>query len=359
MITGVSLATHSTGAQATRGNHMANPPLREHYETDQEYFFELDIYNTQVLTDIENISSLMADTEVDDQGRVVVDGTPLGYPLRYLDTAYGSDNRGADFATTPQGLPNGTTPVFQGVRNVASTAQSTNPTDFIWREITSPILSQNLNAFYRIIGGRNIDWIFSSAGAISGYNLDDGVNNIDLQDAPGATADDGNSSGNIDIYIRASIGSPPATPSPTTDFNTENGMFTIPTNWSSTKAGTTGTDPIWQSTAAFFGTGTLTLTWDEPTRLEGTDVTVTDDGSTITIDDGVNEHDINRPVEIVISPASFSLEADYLGNIAASRVVTISLSQGSSIYTYDDATPYANNTFRICLLYTSPSPRDS
>ena len=124
-------------------------------------------------------------------------------------------------------------------------------------------------------------------------------------------------------------------------------MFTIPTNWSSTKAGTTGTDPIWQSTAAFFGTGTLTLNWDEPTRLEGTDVTVTDDGSTITIDDGVNEHDINRPVEIVISPASFSLEADYLGNIAASRVVTISLSQGSSIYTYDDATPYANNTFRI------------
>ena len=151
---------------------MANPPLRDHYETDQEYFFELDIYNTSIATDVENISSLMADTEVDDQGRVVVDGTPLGYPLRYLDTAYGSDNRGADFATTPQGLPNGTTPVFQGVRNVASTAQSTNPTDFIWREITSPILSQNLNAFYRIIGGRNIDWIFSSAGAISGYNLE-------------------------------------------------------------------------------------------------------------------------------------------------------------------------------------------
>ena len=326
---------------------MANPPLREHYDSDEEYFFELDVYNVQLLTDVENITSLMADTDMDDQGRVVVDGTALGYPLRYLDTAYGSNNLGADFATTPQGLPNGTTPVFQGVRNVSSTAQSTNPSDFTWREVTSAVLSQDLNAFYRVLGGRQIDWMFSSAGDISGYTIDDGIANIDLQTAPEATAADGNSSGDISIYIRANVDSPPTTPADTTDYNTVDGSFTLPTNWVRTQADTTGENPIWESTAAFFGTGILTLDWQEPVRIEGTDVTVTDDGGTVTIDDGENDIDIDRPVVVTIDPPVVTLGANYRGATSGSRTVTVGVTQGSLTYTYDGTTPFANRTFRI------------
>ena len=289
-----------------------------------------------------------AQTEVDDQGRVVVDGKALGYSLRYLDTAYASDANGADFAITPQGLPNGTTPVYQGVRNTSSTTQSTNPADFTWREINSPVLSQNLNAFYRSIGDRNIDWMFSSSATVAGFILDDGTAVIDLDSLPGAAGTDGNSAGNVEIFIRASIDTPPTTPSDTTDYNTADGTFTVPTNWSLTKAGTTGTDPIWSSTASFFGTGTATLDWSEPTRLEGTDVTVTDTDTGATIDDGVNEIDIDGPVGIRISPALFTLEADYTGDItSSSRTVTIEVTQGNATFTYDDTAPYADRTFRV------------
>ena len=181
---------------------MAQPPLREHYDTDREYFIELDIYNTRVATDITNLVSSAVDADMDDQGRVVIDGTSVGYPLRYLDTAYGTDLTGSNFATTPQGLPDGTTPVFQGVRNISNTTQSTSPGDFVWREVNSTIPSQDLNAFYRTIGGRDIDWMFSSATEISGFTIDDGSTVIDLESLPGAVGEDGNTTGTKLIFIR-------------------------------------------------------------------------------------------------------------------------------------------------------------
>ena len=189
--------------------------------------------------------------------------------------------------------------------------------------------------------------MFSSAGDISGYTIDDGIANIDLQTAPEATAADGNSSGDISIYIRANVDSPPTTPADTTDYNTVDGSFTLPTNWVRTQADTTGENPIWESTAAFFGTGILTLDWQEPVRIEGTDVTVTDDGGTVTIDDGENDIDIDRPIVVTIDPPVVTLGANYRGVTSGSRTVTVGVTQGSLTYTYDGTTPFANRTFRI------------
>ena len=106
---------------------MANlPPFRGEFSSNEKYQEAYDQWSYDITQEMNTAAAGAAQTEVDDQGRVVVDGKALGYSLRYLDTAYGSDANGADFAITPQGLPNGTTPVYQGVRNTSSTTQSTN-----------------------------------------------------------------------------------------------------------------------------------------------------------------------------------------------------------------------------------------
>ena len=276
---------------------MAQPPLREHYDSDREYFIELDIYNTRIATDVANAASAVssaATAGMDDQGRVVIDGTPVGYPLRYLDTAYASDAVGTNFAANPQGLPNGTTPVFQGVRNTASTVQSTTPGDFIWREVNSTIPSQDLNAFKRTIGGRNIDWMFSSAAEIAGFIIDSGASVIDLDSLPGAVGDDGNTSGTKLIFFRTTAATV-NTPTGGT-FNSDTGQFlNLPTNWTETP--TTGTTTLWVSVANLFGTGVIDLTWSAPAILAGS-LTVVDTangasivdvtGTSVEIVDGVN-----------------------------------------------------------------------
>ena len=184
---------------------MANlPPFRREFASDEEYQEAYDQWSYELTQEFNSTPTVDDMVDVDDQGRVLIDNTPVGYRFRYLDTAYGSDTNGANFAITPSALPNGTSPVYQGVRNTGASAQSTNPADFTWREVNSAVLSQNLNAFYRTIGGRNIDWTFNSAASIAGFVEDTGTASIDLDSLPGAVGDDGNSAGVVEIFIRAS-----------------------------------------------------------------------------------------------------------------------------------------------------------
>ena len=266
---------------------MANiPPQRDLFSNDEDYQLAYDQWAYDITQEMNTAVAGAATTDIDNQGRVVIDNTPVGYRFRYLDTAYGSDINGADFATTPSVLPAGTTPVYQGVRNAASSVESTNPADFTWREINSIVLSQDLRAFYRNIGGRDIDWIFGNATAVAGFVEDLGAASIDLDNLPGAAGADGNSAGVVEIFIRAATA--PSAPADTTDYNTADGTFTVPTNWVTTPDATTGTSPIYSSKANFFGVGTVTLDWSTPVRFEGTDVTVTSIADGAAIFDGVN-----------------------------------------------------------------------
>ena len=321
---------------------MANlPPQRTEFDNLTDYQDSYDQWAYEVTQEVNMTTTAATQTEMDDQGRIVVDGTPVGYRFRYLDTAYGSDATGSNFAITPQGLPNGTSPVYQGVRNSASSVQSTNPADFTWREVNVSIPSQDLNGFYRSIGGRNIDWIFTSNTEIAGFILDDGTASIDLDNLAVSVGPDGNTTGFVAIFIRADA--PPAAPPNTTDFDTSDGSYTVPTNWFTSPDDVTGSGTVYTSYASVFGTGILTLEWSTPIRLEGTDVTIDDDGVIITIDDII----ISRPVVVLIEPPVVTLEANYVGDIAASRDVNVRITQGSAIYSYDDTTPYEERTYRI------------
>ena len=167
---------------------MAQAPLREHYDSDEDYFRELDIYNTQVSSDLDSISDALGITvSRDAQDRPVIDGIVQPYEERYLHTRYGTDENGAGFTadyTTISGLT-----VFQGIRNSDVPAESTNPAEYTWREIT---VSSGWAPYFRTLGGRQIDWVFTTT-VPTGYTLDDSGTVVDLDSLPGAIGAPGQS----------------------------------------------------------------------------------------------------------------------------------------------------------------------
>ena len=75
---------------------------------------------------------------LDNQGRIVFGNVLIGYEHRYLDTAYGTDIMGADFAKSIEDLPQGTTELYQGIINTATTGVITDPNSaslFTWRQV--------------------------------------------------------------------------------------------------------------------------------------------------------------------------------------------------------------------------------
>ena len=100
---------------------MANlPPFRGEFSSNEEYQEAYDQWAYDITQAMNTAVAGSATADMDNQGRVVINNTPVGYRFRYLDTAYGSSATGADFAMTPAGLPEGTSPVYQGVRNIPS-----------------------------------------------------------------------------------------------------------------------------------------------------------------------------------------------------------------------------------------------
>ena len=184
---------------------MAQAPLREHYSSDEEYFRELDIYNTQVQSDLENFVSGGSDvqTGTDDEDYPTVGGLRVGYQDRYLSVKYGTSSTGANFTddyTTISVLT-----VFQGLRNTATNAESTNPADYTWRELN---VASGWKPNYRIAGGRIVDWDFSNTTP-SNYIVDDGsISPIDLDNfGVGAKGDQGNPGDNgLTVLLTSSIG---------------------------------------------------------------------------------------------------------------------------------------------------------
>ena len=158
---------------------MAQPPLREHYATDEDYFRELDIFNTRMSGDVATLGTSSVTTGVDDEGRPTVDGSVLGYQERYLAVAYATSADGSMGFTNDYTSITGLT-VYQGVRNQDSTTELTTPASYTWRQLT---VISNWMPQYRIIGGRQIDWRFTPS-AEAGYTVDTGEI-IDLDSLPG------------------------------------------------------------------------------------------------------------------------------------------------------------------------------
>ena len=180
-------------------------------------------------------------------------GNVVQYLYRYLHVAYASNNTGSSGFTT--GLHS--TQAFYGLRNSASSTESTNPADYSWIEISSPFTAV---PSFRTIGGRRLDFSFTSSTPAGFLAIPVGA--IDLDSLPGATGADGNSVGVKSIYIRSNSN---LTVAPTGGtFNTSTGVYaSLPSGWFESVP-TTGTDDIYISTANIFGDGTLNLTWSAP-----------------------------------------------------------------------------------------------
>ena len=160
---------------------------------------ELDQFNYDVSQELNNLSTATGDVEVttDNQARPIIDGNVLGYQSRFLEAAYGTDANGAGFSQTVSGLPAGSTELWQGLRNQDTNTSTSNPADFTWRQIIGFADINTVNASYRTIGGREIDWNFTTA-VPAGFTIDTGPV-IDLDSLPGAAGEDGDD--NVSVLI--------------------------------------------------------------------------------------------------------------------------------------------------------------
>ncbi len=155
---------------------------------------EIDQYNYDVYTALINGGSGSVDEEdledyiKNEDGALMVDDVTVAYLFRYLDVAYGSDANGADFSDEIIDLPANTTPVFIGRRNTASDEASNNPTAFSWAEINSETDSATLKSYYKLLGGKQIDFEFGTT-LPEGYTEHEGEV-IDLE-ATGANGTNG------------------------------------------------------------------------------------------------------------------------------------------------------------------------
>ena len=175
---------------------MAQVPLREHYDSDEEYFRELDIYNTQTSEEIERLQA-SSEVHLDGEGKQISGGTPLGYLNRYLHTRYATSGSGAGFTNDPSTLS--TAPVvFQGLRNSRSQTESNNPASYSWREIT--VVSGWIPSF-RIFEGVDIQWSFDTTIA-DGFTQDTSSVIIDL----GEIRSDGFVSGSTGFDLNRATG---------------------------------------------------------------------------------------------------------------------------------------------------------
>ena len=291
---------------------MAQAPLREHYSSDEEYFRELDIFNTQVESDLENITAGSSDVSVvrDDQDRPVIGGIVQSYQQRYLLTRYATAPDGSVGFTADYNNISGLT-VYQGVRESSSPNESTNPADYTWRELN---VTAGWTPSFRTLGGRQVDWMVGSS-VPSGFTEDTASAVVDLDSLPGATGADGNSVGTVVAFIRSASDITSTTPAATT-YNTTNGNFDAPTGYSKVIPQTpTGVD-IYATYATVFGSGTVALAWGSPSLYgqAGDSITVTDTG---TDDDGNTTVTFSDTTEITVAKGADSEVPGPRGNTVA------------------------------------------
>ena len=239
---------------------MAQVPLREHYASDEEYQAELDIYLTNLDSDVENLTAGSSDVAVvkDNQDRPVIGGIVQAYQERYLLTRYATAPDGSVGFTPDYSTVVGLT-VYQGLRESATPTESTNPADYTWRELS---VTSGWTPSFRTLGGRQVDWMFGSS-VPSGYTEDTASAVVDLDSLPGAVGADGNSVGTVVAFIRSANDITSTTPAATT-YNTTTGDFAAPTGYSKVIPQMPVGVDIYATYATVFGSGTVALSWGSP-----------------------------------------------------------------------------------------------
>ena len=180
----------------------------------------------------------------------------LGYLYKYLFIKYATASDGSvGFSNVPTGA------TYFGTRNSNSNTESTNPTDYVWTQVTGGFGTTKF-IWYSTNGGRQVNTLVSVGSPGLSYLVDPGTA-IDLDVVTGTNALMGASP---TIYKWTS-GSAPTRPTTTSTYTWATGSFTPPTGWtSSISSDTTPGDTLWAiiyPLIVLANTATSTLDWTD------------------------------------------------------------------------------------------------
>jgi hypothetical protein len=182
-------------------------------------------------------------------------GNVIGYLYKYLAVKYADSADGLlNFSNSP------TNRLYFGLRNTNDTVESTNPADYIWREVAGGFGTTKF-LFYKVTGGRQIEFFVDTTAP--GYAWQQTPSSsIDL-DAISVVI-----TATAVIYQWTSSSTPPARPSTSTTYTWATGAYTAPAGWDiEAPSNTTPGAFLWEISITLVQTGgldTSTLDWPNP-----------------------------------------------------------------------------------------------
>jgi len=182
-------------------------------------------------------------------------GVVIAYLYQYIAVKYADSFDGTlNFSNSP------TNRLYYGLRNTNSSAESTNPADYIWF-LAAGGFGTTKFLFYQTNGGRQINFFVGTTAPNSTYLQETGAS-IDLDVVTTTTA---YNTAAPSIYYWTTTSTPPARPSTTSTYTWSTGAYTAPAGWATTPP--TNTTPgsfLWAITIPLVvnaNTVTSTLDW--------------------------------------------------------------------------------------------------
>lgn len=179
-------------------------------------------------------------------------GNVIAYLYQYLSVKYADSADGLlNFSNSP------TNRQYFGLRNSNETTESTNPADYIWKQVAGGFSTTKF-VFYRVSGGRQIEIVVDTVAPGYAWLQDSGVA-IDL-DAISVLI-----TATPTIYQWTTSSTPPARPTTTTTYTWLTGTYTAPPGWDiEAPSNTTPNSFLWEISITIVQTGginTTTLDW--------------------------------------------------------------------------------------------------
>jgi hypothetical protein len=150
-------------------------------------------------------------------------GNIIAYLYKYLAVKYADSADGAvNFSNSP------TNRQYYGLRNSDQSVESSNPADYIWKQVAGGFGTTKF-LWYQTGGGRQIEF-FVDTSAPSSYFVAVPTDAIDLDVV---TGNSGQQNALPAIYQWTASSAPPARPSTTSTYTWATATFTPPAGWSS------------------------------------------------------------------------------------------------------------------------------
>jgi hypothetical protein len=179
-------------------------------------------------------------------------GNVIAYLYQYLSIKYADSADGLlNFSNSP------TNRQYFGLRNSNETTESTNPADYIWKQVAGGFGTTKF-LFYKVSGGRQIEIVVDTVAPGYAWLQDSGAP-IDL-DAISVVI-----TATPTIYQWTGSSTPPARPTTTTTYTWLTGAYTAPPGWDiEALSNTTPGSFLWEISITIVQTGginTTTLDW--------------------------------------------------------------------------------------------------